>query len=61
MIVYPPRLTLANLPTPLSELKRFEIAGFDGKIWVKRDELTGTEDLDYLTRDELLSTMGPSR
>ena len=43
MIEYPPRLTLANLPTPLSELKRFEIDGFDGKVWVKRDELTGTE------------------
>ena len=43
MIQYPPRLQLANLPTPITQLK----PGFAGiehvGIWVKRDETTGTE------------------
>jgi len=43
MIKYPPRLQLANLPTPLTKLEKFKIPGFDGNLWVKRDELTGTE------------------
>jgi D-cysteine desulfhydrase len=43
MIEYPNRLNLANLPTPLSKLERYKIPGFDGNIWIKRDELTGTE------------------
>ena len=40
---YPNRLNLANLPTPLTPLEKFAVPNFDGKIWVKRDELTGTE------------------
>ena len=43
MIEYPKRLSLAQLPTPITELKKFS-QQFDGvQIWVKRDELTGTE------------------
>lgn len=40
---YPRRLNLINLPTPLTPLEKFIVPNFDGKIWVKRDELTGTE------------------
>ncbi|MBM88714.1 MAG: D-cysteine desulfhydrase [Gammaproteobacteria bacterium] len=40
---YPNRLNLANLPTPLTPLKKFEVPNFKGKIWIKRDELTGIE------------------
>lgn len=43
MINYPSRLSLANLPTPITRLDRFKIPGVDTRIWVKRDELTGTE------------------
>ncbi|MCB1669580.1 MAG: D-cysteine desulfhydrase family protein [Gammaproteobacteria bacterium] len=40
---WPPRLQLANLPTPLQRLDRFS-RRFDGvDIWVKHDELTGLE------------------
>ena len=43
MITFPPRLSLANLPTPLTKLERFS-QSIDGvTIWVKRDELTGLE------------------
>lgn len=42
MIKLPPRLQLAQLPTPLTLLTRFS-AGEGVRIWVKRDELTGTE------------------
>ena len=40
---YPSRLKLANLPTPLTKLEKFNVEGCDAQIWVKRDELTGTE------------------
>lgn len=43
MIEYPPRLSLANLPTPLTLLNQFEGVPEDVSIWVKRDELTGME------------------
>ncbi len=43
MIQYPSRLSLANLPTPITRLERFSVPGVDARIWVKRDELTGTE------------------
>lgn len=43
MIQYPSRLSLANLPTPITRLERFKVPGVDTRIWVKRDELTGTE------------------
>ena len=43
MLQWPPRLQLANTPTPLTRLDRFS-ARFDGiDIWVKHDELTGME------------------
>ena len=42
MIKYPPRLNLANLPTPITRLEKISVAtGID--IRIKRDELTGTE------------------
>lgn len=43
MINWPPRLNLAQLPTPLTRLERCS-AEFDGvDIWLKHDEMTGTE------------------
>lgn len=43
MIKWPPRLRLAQLPTPLVRLERYS-ERFDGvTVWVKRDELTGLE------------------
>ncbi len=36
----PPRVMLANLPTPLQRLPRIS-AEFGAEIWVKRDDLTG--------------------
>jgi D-cysteine desulfhydrase len=43
MIEYPERLSLARLPTPVTELQKFS-QQLDGvRLWVKRDELTGTE------------------
>jgi D-cysteine desulfhydrase len=43
MIEWPPRLKLAQLPTPITKLEKFS-QRLDGvNIWVKRDELTGTE------------------
>ncbi|PCH61969.1 MAG: D-cysteine desulfhydrase [SAR86 cluster bacterium] len=42
-MIEPPRLHLAQLPTPLTKLERFS-QRFDGvNLWVKRDEMTGTE------------------
>ena len=40
---FPKRLQLANLPTPITKLERFQLNGSGAQIWVKRDELTGTE------------------
>ena len=38
---YPPRLSLARLPTPLQELERLsESHGHGHRLWVKRDDLT---------------------
>ena len=37
----PPRLSLARLPTPLEPLDRLS-AGYDTRIWIKRDDLTDT-------------------
>jgi len=37
----PPRVPLANLPTPLQRLHRIS-AELGAEIWVKRDDLTGT-------------------
>ena len=43
MITFPPRLSLAALPTPMTKLERFS-ESLDGvTVWVKRDELTGLE------------------
>jgi D-cysteine desulfhydrase len=43
MIDWPPRLNLAQLPTPVTRLDKYS-AQLDGvNLWVKRDELTGTE------------------
>ena len=43
MIQWPPRLTLANTPTPLTRLENLSRQFDDLTIWIKRDELTGTE------------------
>ena len=43
MITYPPRLSLASLPTPISKLERFSETLGGVNIWIKRDELTGLE------------------
>jgi len=43
MIDWPPRINLAQLPTPLSKLERFSERFANTNIWIKRDELTGTE------------------
>jgi len=40
---WPPRLKLANTPTPLIRLERFSQQLGDVDIWVKHDELTGME------------------
>ncbi|HEX4880821.1 MAG TPA: D-cysteine desulfhydrase family protein [Porticoccaceae bacterium] len=40
-IVYPPRLPLARLPTPLEPLDRLSALLGGPRIWVKRDDLTG--------------------
>ncbi len=40
-LTYPPRLTLARLPTPLQPLERLsEMLGEGHRLWVKRDDLT---------------------
>lgn len=43
MIEFPPRLDLANLPTPLTELCNFSGGPEGVSIWIKHDELTGME------------------
>lgn len=43
MIEFPPRLDLANLPTPLTELSNYSGAPEGVTIWIKHDELTGME------------------
>ena len=40
---WPPRLQLANTPTPLTRLERFSEQLGEVDIWVKHDELTGME------------------
>ena len=40
-INYPPRISLANLPTPLQPLERLSKHLQGPKIWIKRDDLTG--------------------
>lgn len=40
-VVYPPRLALAQLPTPLQPLDRLSAELGGPRIWVKRDDLTG--------------------
>lgn len=40
MLDYPPRLPLAQLPTPLQLLERLSAAVGGPRIWVKRDDLT---------------------
>jgi len=41
-IPYPPRLSLARLPTPLEPLDRLSESLNGPRIWVKRDDLTGS-------------------
>lgn len=43
MTEWPPRLKLAQIPTPITRLEKFSERFDDLTIWVKRDELTGTE------------------
>ena len=43
MITYPERLSLAQLPTPITRLDRFKLKNSAARIWVKHDETTGTE------------------
>ena len=41
MINYPPRISLAQTPTPLHPLKRLQASIGGPLIWLKRDDLTG--------------------
>ncbi|AFU97925.1 D-cysteine desulfhydrase family protein [Simiduia agarivorans] len=42
-LVYPARMALAHAPTPLQPLSRIaRHVGFDGGLWIKRDDLTGS-------------------
>lgn len=43
MINWPPRIRLAQLPTPITKLARFSERFANTSVWIKRDELTGTE------------------
>ncbi len=43
MIEWPARISLARLPTPITQLEKFSRRFDNTTIWVKRDELTGTE------------------
>lgn len=43
MPALPPRIPLAQLPTPLERLERLSAAWGGPTIWVKRDDLTGFE------------------
>lgn len=40
---WPPRISLAQLPTPLTRLSHFSSQFQGADIWIKHDELTGTE------------------
>ena len=43
LLNYPPRLSLARLPTPLHPLERAsEVWGCGKRLWIKRDDLTGS-------------------
>ena len=42
-MIYPPRLNLATLPTPLVKLSRFSERLGGVNLWMKRDEMTGVE------------------
>ena len=55
-----PRASLAQLPTPLHQLKNFSLQFDDQEIWIKRDDLTGlegggnkTRKLEYLVGDAI--------
>ena len=41
MLKYPPRLPLAQLPTPLQPLRRLQRREGGPLIWLKRDDMTG--------------------
>lgn len=42
-LVYPPRLALASLPTPLQPLQRWQFRNPRApRVWIKRDDLTGS-------------------
>lgn len=43
MISWPPRLSLAQLPTPVTRVERFPDLPDGVEVWIKRDDLTGTE------------------
>ena len=43
MIKFPKRLSLAQLPTPITRLNNYSRQPDGVQIWIKRDELTGTE------------------
>lgn len=43
MIHWPPRLSLARLPTPLARLRRYPGIPPGVNVWIKHDELTGLE------------------
>ena len=40
-IMYPSRISLANLPTPIEKLERLSQQWGGPEIYVKRDDLTG--------------------
>lgn len=57
-----PRVSLAQLPTPLHKLRNFGLQFDDQEIWIKRDDLTGlegggnkTRKLEYLVGDAIQS------
>jgi D-cysteine desulfhydrase len=41
-VKFPPRLSLANTPTPLQALDRFSEKLGGPRLWIKRDDLTGS-------------------
>lgn len=61
-MIEPPRVTLAQLPTPLVPLPRLGQALGGANLWVKRDDLTGLEvsgnkvrKLEYIVAEMLAS------
>jgi D-cysteine desulfhydrase len=40
-VPYPPRISLAKIPTPIQELKRISKELGGPRIFIKRDDLTG--------------------